>query len=206
MTVSDSLDLCFDHFPWRRCPMWILVPNECDSLLHISQNSAGRLCVEHPSVTQVTWLRSTSVGNPGQIKSSMLPQDVLDAKRKNWRPLPICIGGYSSRRQLWGAVKRVTDFGAYVGGGSDCRWVVALYGLSGVGWDHGAVEISWHGARSGPGVGVRRDRDQKLIEIDPSTGHICPGRGGNFKLIIRWNQSLFSWQSTPSTSSLVIMQ
>jgi len=99
---------------------YVDIGTECDGLLHISQISQ-QVFVEHPRQvltpgdTVTVRVRST---NPDQRKLhlTMLPLEALEEEQEELATMEERIPLEEIRvdDELWGSIKRVTDFGAYV--------------------------------------------------------------------------------------------
>jgi small subunit ribosomal protein S1 len=99
---------------------YVDVGSECDGLLHVSQLSDTKF-VEHPRQVlspgdEITVrVRST---NPAlkKLHLTMLPLEVLEAERRDREDEEerILLEDIQVDDELWGELKRITDYGAYV--------------------------------------------------------------------------------------------
>jgi small subunit ribosomal protein S1 len=99
---------------------YVDIGTEVDGLLHVSQMSATEF-ISHPrqilapgDAVEVS-IRALSVDRK-KLQLSMLPQDVLERERQDALEVEdrIPLAGIQVDDELWGEVKRVTNFGAYI--------------------------------------------------------------------------------------------
>lgn len=97
---------------------YVDVGTECDGLLHISQLSTGTF-IEHPRQVlspgdeiDVT-VRSRSPEKK-KLHLTMLPKDVLDSEQEDDSEERLPLEDLQIDDELWGQLKRVTAYGAYV--------------------------------------------------------------------------------------------
>ena len=120
---------------------YIDIGTECDGLLHISQLSNNNF-VEHPRQVltpgdEVTVrVRST---NPKRKKLhlTMLPKEVLEAEQEDDADR-IALEEIQVDDELWGELKRVTDFGAYVEVGATVDGFLHFMDHPAFGWSNGS--------------------------------------------------------------------
>ncbi len=99
---------------------YVDIGTECDGLLHVSQITRDRF-VEHPrqvlspgDKVDVTLIKSSLQLKRMQL--SMLPQEILDDENEDEVEFEerIPLEDLSTNDELWGEIRRVTSFGAYV--------------------------------------------------------------------------------------------
>lgn len=159
---------------------YVDVGSSVDGLLHVSQLSTDAF-VEHPrqiltpGQEVVVRVRST---NPERNKMhlTMLPLDVLEEEKKEAETADERIGleDIQMEDELWGQLKRVTDFGAYVEVGAAVD-----------GWLHFMDHPSWDGTMH-PSEFMNRgdrvrvwvsdvDRTQKRLKLTANRPAELPG-------------------------------
>ena len=159
---------------------YVDVGTECDGLLHISQISQD-VFVEHPRQvltpgdTVTVRIRST---NPDRQKLhlTMLSQDVLEAEQEELKSFAdrIPLEDIHVDDELWGQIKRVTDFGAYIEVGAVCDgW---LHFMDHPLWDGDMVPSDFMKRTERVRVWVSDiDRDQKRVKVTAHRPAHLPG-------------------------------
>jgi predicted RNA-binding protein with RPS1 domain len=121
---------------------YVDIGTECDGLLHISQLSNTRF-VEHPRQVltpgdEITVrIRSTNA-ELKKLHLTMLPQDVLDAEAEDKMEDRIPLGDIQIDDELWGELRRVTDYGAYVEVGAEVDGWLHFMDHPAFGWSVGS--------------------------------------------------------------------
>lgn len=159
---------------------YVDVGTTCDGLLHVSQLST-EVFVEHPRQLLkpgqeiVVRVRST---NPQQNKMhlTLLPPEVLEEEKREAESADerISLEEIQIDDELWGQLKRVTDFGAYVEVGAACD-----------GWLHFMDHPTWDGSMH-PSDFMERgqrvrvwvsdiDRDQNRLKLTANRPAHLPG-------------------------------
>jgi len=118
------------------------VGTECDGLLHVSQIS-NTFFVDHPRQVltpgdEVTVrVRST---NPElkKLHLTMLPKEVLEAEEEDDVEERIPLEDIQVDDELWGELKRVTDYGAYVEVGAVVDGWLHFMDHPAFGWSRGS--------------------------------------------------------------------
>ncbi|CAB9516244.1 30S ribosomal protein S1 [Seminavis robusta] len=157
---------------------YVDIGTDCDGLLHVSQLSTD-VFVEHPRQIltpgqEITVrVRSTSPERK-KMHLTMLPEEVLEQEKRDNPQDRIPLTEIQLDDELWGELKRVTDFGAYVEVGA----VVD-------GWCHFMDHPSWDGTAH-PSQFMKRgdrvrvwvadvDRTQKRLKLTANRPKHLPG-------------------------------
>jgi small subunit ribosomal protein S1 len=120
---------------------YVDIGTDCDGLLHISQMS-NTLFVEHPRQVLIlgeevtVTVRST---NPERKKLhlTMLPKEVLEAEAQDNADDRIPLEEIEQDDELWGEIKRVTNYGAYVEVGAEVDGFLHFMDHPAFGWSDG---------------------------------------------------------------------
>lgn len=159
---------------------YVDVGTTCDGLLHVSQLST-EVFVEHPRQLLkpgqeiVVRVRSTSP-DKNKMHLTLLPLEVLEEERRDAETVDerISLEEIQIDDELWGQLKRVTDFGAYVEVGAACD-----------GWLHFMDHPTWDGSMH-PSDFMKRgqrvrvwvsdiDRDQNRLKLTANRPAHLPG-------------------------------
>ena len=159
---------------------YVDVGTECDGLLHVSQISQD-VFVEHPRQvltpgdTVTVRVRST---NPDRQKLhlTMLPPEILEEEQEELATFAdrIPLEDIQVDDELWGQIKRVTDFGAYVEVGAIVDgW---LHFMDHPRWDGGMVPSDFMARSDRVRVWVSDvDREQKRLKLTAHRPTHLPG-------------------------------
>jgi small subunit ribosomal protein S1 len=121
---------------------YVDVGTECDGLLHVSQISSD-VFVEHPKQVlspgdEVTVrVRSTSP-ELKKLQLTMLSKEVLEAEKEDNIEDRIPLDQIQADDELWGELKRVTDYGAYVEVGAVVNGWLHFMDHPAFGWSKGS--------------------------------------------------------------------
>jgi len=121
---------------------YVDVGTECDGLLHVSQLS-NTFFVEHPRQMLtpgdevMVRVRSTFPERK-KLHLTMLPLEVLEAEQEDDVDDRIPLLEIQSDDELWGELKRVTDYGAYVEVGAEVSGFLHFMDHPAFGWSQGS--------------------------------------------------------------------
>jgi small subunit ribosomal protein S1 len=159
---------------------YVDVGTECDGLLHISQISNTRF-VEHPRQAltpgdEITVRIRTTSPELKKLHLTMLPKEVLDAEAEDNKEDRIPLDDIQVDDELWGELKRVTDYGAYVEVGAQVDGWLHFMDHPAFGWSNGRHPSEF----MSPGDRVRVwvadiDKEQKRVKLTANRPAHLPG-------------------------------
>lgn len=160
---------------------YVDIGSECDGLLHVSQISRD-VFVEHPRQILtpgdevVVRVRSTN-SEKKKLHLSMLSQDVVNEETneenaKNRIPLV----DLQVDDELWGELKRVTDFGAYVEVGAEVDAFLHFMDHPAFGWSKGSHPSEFMSVGDRVRIWVSDlDFEQRRIKVTANRPTYLPG-------------------------------
>jgi predicted RNA-binding protein with RPS1 domain len=159
---------------------YVDIGTECDGLLHVSQMSST-FFVEHPKqvVTpgdEVTVrIRSTSPDRK-KLHLTMLPLEILQAEQEDDVDERIPLSEIQADDELWGELKRVTDYGAYVEVGAAVSGFLHFMDHPAFGWSKGSRPSEFMSINDRVRVWVMDvDHEQKRIKLTANRPLHLPG-------------------------------
>jgi small subunit ribosomal protein S1 len=159
---------------------YVDIGTECDGLLHVSQMSSTTF-VEHPKqvVTpgdEVTVrIRSTSPERK-KLHLTMLSAEVLQAEKEDNVEDRIPLSEIQVDDELWGEMKRVTAYGAYVEVGAEVSGFLHFMDHPAFGWSDGSPPSEFMTVSDRVRVWVMDvDNEQRRIKLTANRPQHLPG-------------------------------
>jgi predicted RNA-binding protein with RPS1 domain len=159
---------------------YVDIGTECDGLLHVSQMSSTTF-VEHPKqvVTpgdEVTVrIRSTSPERK-KLHLTMLSSEVLQAEKDDNVEDRIPLSEIQVDDELWGEMKRVTAYGAYVEVGAEVSGFLHFMDHPSFGWSDGSPPSEFMSVSDRVRVWVMDvDNEQRRIKLTANRPQHLPG-------------------------------
>lgn len=159
---------------------YVDVGTECDGLLHVSQIS-NSFFVDHPRQVltpgdEVTVRVRSANPELKKLHLTMLPKEILEAEVEDDTEERIALAEIMVDDELWGELKRVTDFGAYVEVGAVVDGFLHFMDHPAFGWSRGShpSEFMQKGDRVRVWV-ADVDKEQRRIKLTANRPPHLPG-------------------------------
>jgi small subunit ribosomal protein S1 len=159
---------------------YVDIGTECDGLLHVSQMSSTSF-VEHPKSVvspgdEVTVRIRSASPEFKKLHLTMLSEEVLQAEKDDNVEDRIPLSEIQVDDELWGEMKRVTDFGAYIEVGAEVSGFMHFMDHPAFGWSDGGHPSQFMAVNDRVRVWVMDvDHEQRRIKLTANRPQQLPG-------------------------------